>query len=64
MIVLKGDPGPKRDIVVMNASVTLMVSGRTDDLKEASLIAQEVIDSGKALRKLEEIVKTTQRLAS
>ncbi|MEC4684268.1 MAG: anthranilate phosphoribosyltransferase [Nitrospirota bacterium] len=64
MIVLKGETGPKRDIVVMNASVTLMVSGRTDDLKDASLIAQEVIDSGKALRKLEEIVKTTQRLAS
>ena len=64
MTVLQGEPGPKRDIVVMNASVTLMVSGRTDDLKEASLIAQEVIDSKKALRKLEEIVKTTQRLAA
>ena len=64
MIILKGNPGPKRDIVVMNASVTLMVSGRTDDIKEASLIAQEVIDSGKALRKLDEIVRTTQRLAS
>ncbi len=64
MTILKGEPGPKRDIVVMNASVTLLVSGRTDDLKEASAIAQEVIDSGKALRKLEEIVKTTQRLVS
>ena len=64
MVVLKGEAGPKRDIVVMNASVTLVVSGRTDDLKEASLIAREVIDSGQALRKLDEIVKTTQRLAS
>ena len=64
MTILQGEPGPKRDIVVMNASVTLMVSGRTDDLKEASVMAREVIDSEKALRKLEEIVKTTQRLAS
>ncbi len=64
MNILKGETGPKRDIVVMNASVTLMVSGRTDDLKEASLISREVIDSGKALKKLKEIVKTTQRLAS
>jgi len=63
MTILKGETGPKRDIVVMNASVTLMVSGRTDDIKEAAAIAQEVIDSGKALRKLDEIVKTTQRLA-
>ncbi len=64
MSILKGESGPKRDIVVMNASVTLMVAGRTDDLKEASVIAQEVIDSGRALRKLDEIVKTTQRLAA
>ncbi len=64
MTILKGETGPKRDIVVMNASVTLMVSGRTDDIKEASLIAREVIDSGKALKKLDEIVRTTQRLAS
>ena len=60
--ILKGEKGPKRDIVVMNAAVTLIVSNRTDDLKEASMIVQEAIDSGRALKKLEEIVKTTKML--
>jgi len=64
MSILKGETGPKRDIVVMNASVTLMVSGRTDDIRDAAVVAGEVIDSGKALKKLEEIIRTTQRLAS
>ncbi|HEB74811.1 MAG TPA: anthranilate phosphoribosyltransferase [Nitrospirae bacterium] len=64
MEVLRGEPGPRRDIVIMNASVTLMVSGRTDDLREAAAAAAEVIDSGEAHRKLEDIVRTTQRLAS
>ncbi len=62
--ILRGEKGPRRDVVVMNSAVTLIVAGRTEDFREASLIAQEAIDSGKALEKLEEVVETTRRLAS
>jgi anthranilate phosphoribosyltransferase len=60
--ILKGEKGPKRDMVVMNAALTLVVSGRTEDLNEAKAIAEEAIDSGAAIRKLEEIKEVTQKI--
>ncbi len=62
MSILRGERGPRRDIVVMNAAAALIVAGRTDELREAAAIAEEAIDSGKALRKLEEIVRVTKEL--
>jgi len=60
--ILKGDKGPKRDVVLMNAAAALVVAGRTEDLIAAKDLAAEVIDSGKATRKLEEIRKVTNSL--
>lgn len=60
--VLRGENGPRREVVVMNAAATLVVAGRTENLMDAAAIAEEAIDSGKALRKLEEIVDITKRL--
>ncbi len=60
--ILKGEKGPKRDMVVMNAALTLVVAGRTEDLNEAKAIAEEAIDSGAAIRKLEEIKEVTQKI--
>lgn len=52
--ILKGRKGPKRDIIVINSAATLYVAGKAASLKEAIPLAEEVIDSGKALRKLME----------
>ncbi len=60
--VLKGEKGPKRDIVLINSAAAFVVSGMTDDLKEAVSIAQEAIDSGSAMRKLEEIIRVSNSL--
>ncbi|MDK2892863.1 MAG: anthranilate phosphoribosyltransferase [Methanohalophilus sp.] len=61
MRILKGEKGPKRDIVVANAAASIYI-GRTDiSMREAVSIAEEVIDSGKALEKLEQLVKLTNR---
>jgi anthranilate phosphoribosyltransferase len=57
--ILKGEKGPKRDIVLLNASSAIVASGKANDLKEGIAIAQKSIDSGVALRKLEEIRKAT-----
>jgi anthranilate phosphoribosyltransferase len=59
---LQGEQGAKRDIVLMNSAAALMVAGRATDARAALLIAQETIDSGNALKKLEEIRKASHSL--
>ena len=51
------DRGPKRDIVLLNAGAALFVAGRTKSLAEGWDLAGEVIDTGKALDKLEELTR-------
>ncbi|NWF75345.1 MAG: anthranilate phosphoribosyltransferase [Nitrospirae bacterium] len=62
MSILKGEAGFKRDIVLMNSAIAIVVAGKTEDLQEAFNIASESIDSGKALRKLEEVKKMSNKL--
>jgi anthranilate phosphoribosyltransferase len=57
--ILKGERGPKRDIVVINSAASIYV-GRDDlSLREAVTVAEETIDSGKALTRLEQMVEFT-----
>jgi len=60
--ILKNVAGPKRDIVVLNAAAAIVVSGNTDDFGTAKEIAEESIRSGKAAKKLDEIIKVTNSL--
>lgn len=50
--VLRGDRGPRRDVVVMNAAMALVAAGAADTLLEGVRAAEESIDSGTALTKL------------
>jgi anthranilate phosphoribosyltransferase len=59
--VLQGQKGPCRDIVLMNAAVALVASGRARDLKEGATLATEAVDSGAALRKLEQLKAFTNK---
>ncbi|MBA3013797.1 MAG: anthranilate phosphoribosyltransferase [Proteobacteria bacterium] len=54
--VLKGTPGPRRDMVLANAGAALMVAGVVDTIKEGVLLAGKVIDSGAAMAKLEALI--------
>jgi anthranilate phosphoribosyltransferase len=60
--ILRGEQGPKRDIVLINSAAAITVAGKTDDLRIALETAKEAIDSGKALKKLEAVVKVSQAL--
>lgn len=60
--ILKGEKGPKRDIVLMNSAAALIVAGRIDDFRDGVMIASDAIDSGKAMRKLEEIIKVSNSI--
>jgi len=57
--VLKGEKGPARDVVLMNASAALLCSGKAKNLKEGVKLAERSIDSGEALLKLEKLIELT-----
>ncbi len=60
--VLSGkDRGARRDIVLLNASAALVVSGKSDSFELGWQRAAELIDSGAALAKLEQFVAATNR---
>jgi len=46
--LLAGEPGPKHDVVLLNAGAALEVAGRAGDLAEGISLAAEAIDSGGA----------------
>ena len=54
--VLSGEPGPRRDVVLLNASAALQVAGRVGSLAEGIEAAATSIDSGAALQALERFV--------
>ncbi len=63
--VLSGSDGsPKRDTVLLNAGAALLVGGLASDLREGIELAAESIDSGAAMRKLEEMIDYSQALAN
>ena len=53
--VLKGAKGPKRDIVVLNTAAALYIGKVCETIKAGVGLAEELIDSGKAFRKLQEL---------
>jgi anthranilate phosphoribosyltransferase len=58
--VLEGETGARRDIGVLNAAAALMVAGRVDNLVAGLAMANEAIDSGRALGVLDTLVTTSQ----
>jgi anthranilate phosphoribosyltransferase len=61
--ILSGEPGPKRDMVLVNAGAALVAGGRARDFKEGAQHAAQAIDSGAALGKLQALVELSHRLA-
>jgi anthranilate phosphoribosyltransferase len=62
--VLGGEPGPRRDVVLMNAAAALVVGNKAQDLKEGVALAAASIDGGAAARKLEDLITLSRRLGS
>lgn len=58
--VLKGAKGACRHAVLLNASGLFIAAGMARDFKEGIEIAKESIDSGRALRKLEQLIRFSQ----
>jgi anthranilate phosphoribosyltransferase len=61
--ILSRDRGPRRDVAVMNAAAALVAGNRASDLNHGARLAQEAIDSGRALEKLDALVRLSQSLS-
>ncbi len=55
--ILAGEKGAKRDAVVLNSAAALYISRDNLTLKEAIVKIQEILDSGKAMAKLNDFIK-------
>ena len=60
--ILSGEVGARRNIVIMNAAAALVAGNQASDLKEGASIAEQTLDSGKSLAKLDELIKLSRRL--
>ena len=59
--ILKGEQGPRRNIVLMNAAPALVAVGLSKNMKDAVALAEEAIDSGRAHEKLLALCEMTHR---
>jgi anthranilate phosphoribosyltransferase len=57
--VLDGEPGPRRDVVCLNAAAGLVAAGRADDMSRGLELAYDAIDSGSAAAALDRLVKVS-----
>ncbi len=61
LAVLKGEPGHKRNAVLMNAGASLYIGGKAGSMREGISLAEKLIDSGKALETLERLTQVSNR---
>jgi anthranilate phosphoribosyltransferase len=57
--ILRGQKGPKRDVVCLNAAPALVAGKKAKTLQEGFLLASKIIDSGAAAEKLAQLVAFT-----
>jgi len=58
--VLSGKHGPARDIVLLNAGAAIYVAGIAPDMQAGIATAADMLDSGKAMQKLQQLITKTR----
>ena len=61
LVILKGEKGPKRNAVLLNAGAALYIGEKADSIKAGIALAEELIDSGKALDTLQKLIEGSNR---
>jgi anthranilate phosphoribosyltransferase len=59
--VLRGKPGPSRDVVLLNAAAVFAAAEKVLNLRDGVEMARESVDSGRAMKKLEELIRFSNR---
>ncbi len=62
--VLANEPGPARDIVVLNAGVALYAADVADTMEAGIALAREALASGAAKTRLDRLISATQKAAA
>jgi len=62
--ILSGEKGPKRDTVVLNSACCLYMAMNNITMRECVRLAEELIDNGSAMHKLEEFIKISNEAAA
>ena len=58
--ILAGQPGPRRDITLLNAGASLLIAGTVATIPEGLALADDAIDSGRAAAVLQKLVTVSQ----
>lgn len=59
--LLKGEKGPRREVVILNAIPALVAAKKAKNFKEAVPLAEEAIDSGRAFQKLQQLIELSNQ---
>ena len=59
--ILRGEKGPKRDAVLMNAGASLYIGGKAGSMEDGIILAAQLIDSGKAAETLNRLITVSNR---
>ena len=59
--ILNGAKGHKRNAVLMNAGAALYIGGRAEDYRAGISLAEEIIDSGRAIKTLDKLIEVSNR---
>lgn len=59
LALLKGEPSPYRDIVVLNSAAALYVAGESSSIQDGIDLAQNAIDTGKAMTALHNLIRVS-----
>lgn len=60
--ILSGkEQGPKRQAVCLNAGASLYITGKAETIEQGVTMAEQLIDSGKAIEKLEQFIAETNK---
>jgi anthranilate phosphoribosyltransferase len=62
--ILDGEPGPRRDLAVLNAGAAIYAGALADNLSDGVQAAREAIDSGAALRTMDAYLGLSNQLAA
>ncbi len=60
--VLEGESGPRREIAVINAAAAIVAGNLARGFEKAARLAEEAIDSGEALKKLQDLITLSKSL--
>lgn len=59
--ILNGEKGAKRDAVVLNAAACIYIAKKAESIQEGVRVAEEMIDSGKAMEVLNQFITLTNQ---